>query len=37
MQGTAKPVCEDEKDKEWKGDGCETQQSSTDSTLNTGL
>lgn len=32
-----KPVCKDEKNKEWRGDGYETQQSSTDSTLNTGL
>lgn len=37
MYGTAKPVCKDEKNKAWKGDGYETQQSSTDSTLNTGL
>lgn len=33
MHGTAKPVWKDEKNKR---DGYETQQSSTDSTLNTG-
>ncbi len=37
MHRTAKPVCKDEKNKEWEGDGYETQQGSTDSTLNTGL
>lgn len=31
-----KTFWKDEKNKEWKADGCETQQSGTDSTLNTG-
>lgn len=35
MHRTAQPVYKDEKNKGWNGDGYETQQSGTDSTLNT--